>query len=192
MSERQAKRMKMQPEPPEPSLVPLSHYPFSAANVFSRMMEVHDSPMVIFNVHHTFALLLPPSSGSSTRHLRAVLVVKHPAATLIDLNVPPDALSAIMSDLQHLTKALHGATGCGGVKVSQSNGPIAGQTVPQLHFSLQACYSEADDTAGELEPGEVVARMRNLPFLRPPSLQCSQTRQGSGRKLWPLLLCLGS
>ena len=87
-----------------------------------------------------------------------------------------------MGDLQALARAMHDATKCAGVKIVQCNGPIAGQTVPQLHFNIHACYSESDEAkAEEVEPLEVVARIRNLlpPSYDPPpsSLKPSKDQQ---------------
>jgi histidine triad (HIT) family protein len=52
------------------------------------------------------------------------------------LEVPPDALSRILSPLPRLARAILSATGARGLNVLQNNGAAAGQVVMHLHIHL--------------------------------------------------------
>ncbi|GLC36767.1 putative tRNA N6-adenosine threonylcarbamoyltransferase [Pleodorina starrii] len=119
------------------AVVPVTAYRYSEKNVFSLLHQSDglDIPL-IYDSEHTFAALdkYPVARG------HALLIVKHPAATLLD-TLPPAVAQATMEDLQALARAVQRATNCAGLRITQTNGPAAGQTVPQLHFHIIPVYN---------------------------------------------------
>ncbi|KAG2422119.1 hypothetical protein HXX76_016266 [Chlamydomonas incerta] len=122
-------------------VVGVTDYRYNERNIFSLMLQGASGGLetpIIFDSAHTFALLdkFPLARGHS------LLVVKAPAATLLD-ELKPEVAAAAFADLQALSRALVAATGCSGLRVTQASGPAAGQTVPQLHFHLVPVYTAA-------------------------------------------------
>ncbi|KXZ44450.1 hypothetical protein GPECTOR_67g290 [Gonium pectorale] len=172
--EPRAKRQKMaHPSSGKSAAIPVTAYRYNERNVFSLLLQSGglDTP-IIYESQHTFAVLdkYPLARG------HALLIVKHPAATLLD-DLPPAVAQAAFFDLQALARALQRATGCTGLRIAQSNGPAAGQTVPQLHFHLIPVYTDdpsASETASVATPaaerpqlsaadaGPLLAHIRNL------------------------------
>ncbi|GIL92769.1 hypothetical protein Vretifemale_20247 [Volvox reticuliferus] len=123
---------------------PVTAYRYNGKNVFSLLLQSDalEIPLV-YDSQYTFAALdkYPIARG------HALLIVKYPAATLLD-SLPPMVAQATMEDLQALVRAVQCATGCAGIRVMQANGPAAGQSVPQLHFHIIPVYEhESSSTA---------------------------------------------
>ncbi|GFR51699.1 hypothetical protein Agub_g14143 [Astrephomene gubernaculifera] len=170
--EPRAKRQKMAAAS-NAAAVPVTAYRYNQKNVFSLLLQSGglETP-IIFEAQHTFAVLdkYPVARG------HALLIVKHPAATLLD-DLPPAAAQAVFTDLQALSRALQRATGCIGLRIVQNNGPAAGQTVPQLHFHLVPVFEGETLSPGAssaplsatpraqlsaMDAGPLLAHIRNL------------------------------
>ena len=104
-----SKSKKMKTSHAAAAAADLPAYTYSPSNVFAHMQTGHTNAVLLFDRQHTFALLdnLPASPG------HALLVLKHPVATLLD-PVPSDVMAAAMEDLQVLSRAVQAATKCEG------------------------------------------------------------------------------
>lgn len=137
------KRRKMAQPGSAAVVLPVTKYCYNEKNFLSLLLQSDGLEIpIIYNAQHTFAALdkYPVSRGHT------LLIVKHPAATLLDV-LPPEIAQATMEDLQALSRALQRATGCAGLRVTQTNGPAAGQTVPQLHFHILPVYEPSSTSA---------------------------------------------
>ncbi|KAF6260275.1 HIT-like domain-containing protein [Scenedesmus sp. NREL 46B-D3] len=123
-------------------------YRWTDKNVFNAINEGRFPADKVFDRPHYYALLdkMPVTRG------HALLITKHPVATLLDSKMPPEAMADAMGDLQALTRAVQTATGCAGVRVRQNNGPAAGQVVPQLHFHVIPVQAPGDEVSGRTVP----------------------------------------
>uniref|UniRef100_A0A383WI28 Glycoprotease 1 n=1 Tax=Tetradesmus obliquus TaxID=3088 RepID=A0A383WI28_TETOB len=144
-------------------LVSVLSYRWSDKNVFHAINEGRFPAEKIFDRPHFYALLdkMPVTRG------HALLITKHPVATLLESKMPPEAMAGAMGDLQALSRAVQQATGCAGVRVRQNNGPAAGQVVPQLHFHVIPTESPEDEDPSKRSPlqdedaGRLLAGIRN-------------------------------
>jgi len=99
-----------------------------AGNIPATM--VWDSPWAV-----AFLDINPAAPG----HL--LLVLREHFSDLAD--VPGSLLSAALTELPRLARAVRAATGAEGLNVIQNNGPVAGQVIPHVHFHL--IPRQADD-----------------------------------------------
>ncbi|GLI67710.1 hypothetical protein VaNZ11_011978 [Volvox africanus] len=138
------KRRKMAQTGVSAAVPPVTSYRYNEKNVFSLLLQSDGLEIpLVYDSQYTFAALdkYPIVRG------HALLIVKYPAATLLD-SLPPMVAQATMEDLQALVRAVQCATGCAGIRVMQASGPAAGQSVPQLHFHVIPVYlHESSSTA---------------------------------------------
>jgi len=130
----------------EPRL-PCTATKYDQHNIFAGMQHNTVPCEKLWDRPASFAILdhKPAARGHS------ILVVKAPAATLLD-DLPPEVAAHILPDLQILVRAVQAATSCSGITVQQNNGSVAGQTVRQLHFHVIPCYSNPDATPSQHHP----------------------------------------
>ncbi len=62
----------------------------------------------------------------------ALIIPKAHYERIID--VPPDLLGRVIAVTQRVARALFDGLGADGVNIHQTNGAVAGQTVPHVHF----------------------------------------------------------
>jgi histidine triad (HIT) family protein len=100
-------------------------------NIFAKIVRGDLPATKVFEDAETIALMdvFPQSRGHTL-----VIHKSAPSRNLMDID--PAALSAVMTTVQRITRAVCAALKPDGVMVSQFNGSAAGQTIFHLHFHI--------------------------------------------------------
>ncbi len=100
------------------------------ACVFCKIIAGQIPSLRVFENEHCVAFLdIGPLASGHT-----LLVPRVHVESLWDFD--PSVAASVVSRLPELSRAIMQATGAGGLNVLQSNGRVAGQVVPHVHFHL--------------------------------------------------------
>ncbi len=104
--------------------------PYDPSNVFAKILRGEIPCHKVYEDEATLAFMdvMPQADGHT------LIVPKIPARNILD--VPPDALAAVIATTQRIAKAAKTAFAAPGVLVMQFNETAAGQTVFHLHFHV--------------------------------------------------------
>lgn len=107
-------------------------------NIFAKMIRGDIPAAKVFENAYVLAFMdvFPQSRGH-------VLVISKTAKSRNLLDVKPDVLAHVMTDVQKVAKAMRTALSPDGIVLTQFNGAAAGQTVFHLHFHLIPRYANA-------------------------------------------------
>jgi histidine triad (HIT) family protein len=129
-------------------------------NIFAKILRGEAPCVKLYEDAHAFAFMdiMPRGQG----HL--LVVPKSPARNILD--IPTDALAAMMPAVQKLARAAKAGLNADGVMVAQFSEPASGQVVYHLHFHVIPCFEGVAlrppggpmVAASELEP--VAAKIR--------------------------------
>jgi histidine triad (HIT) family protein len=103
---------------------------YDDGNVFARILR---GELPAHKLHETAACLafmdiMPRADG------HALVIPKTPARTILD--IPPDALSDLIREVQIVARAVKAAMGADGITIQQFNEPAGGQVVFHIHFHV--------------------------------------------------------
>jgi histidine triad (HIT) family protein len=106
-------------------------------NIFARIIRGEIPAAKVFEDAHVLAFMdaFPQSRGH-------VLVISKKSKARNLLDVKPDELARVMTDVQTVAKAMRRALKPDGIVVTQFNGAAAGQSVFHLHFHLIPRWSD--------------------------------------------------
>ena len=130
-------------------------------NIFAKILRGEAPCVKLCEDAHAFAFMdvMPRGPG----HL--LVIPKTPARNLLD--VPGDALAAMIPTVQKLARAAKTALAADGIMIAQYSEAASGQTVYHLHFHVVPCFQGVAlkplgagpmAPAAELEP--VAAKIR--------------------------------
>jgi len=100
-------------------------------NIFAKILRGEAPSVKVFEDDHVLAFMdvFPQAKG------HVLVIPKHSQARNL-LEVEPEVLSAMILDVQRVTKAVRAALKPDGIMVAQFNGAPSGQTVYHLHFHI--------------------------------------------------------
>src|ERR1700712_4711024 len=113
----------------------LSQHPaYDASNIFAKILRAEIPCHKVFedDVALAFMDAMPRGDGHT------LVIPKVPARGLLDL--PPDALSALMPRVQKVAAAVVQAFDAGGFVLQQFNEAVSGQQVFHLHFHILPAF----------------------------------------------------
>jgi histidine triad (HIT) family protein len=104
-------------------------------NIFAKILRGEMPCVKLYEDAHAFAFMdiMPRGDG----HL--LVIPKAPARNILD--IPADALSAMMPAVQKLARAAKAGLGADGVVVMQFSEPASGQVVYHLHFHVIPAFA---------------------------------------------------
>jgi histidine triad (HIT) family protein len=133
---------------------------YDSQNIFAKILRGEAPCVKLYEDEHAFAFMdiMPRGAG----HL--LVIPKTPARNILD--IPADALSAMMPAVRKLARAAKAGLAADGVVVMQFNEPASGQVVYHLHFHVIPCFEGVAlkpphgtiAPAAELEP--IAAKIR--------------------------------
>jgi histidine triad (HIT) family protein len=133
---------------------------YDSQNIFAKILRGEAPCVKLYEDAHAFAFMdiMPRAPG----HL--LVIPKAPARNILD--IPTDALAAMMPAVQKLSRAAKAGLAADGVVVMQFNEPASGQVVYHLHFHVIPCFDGVSIKppggpivpAAELEP--IAAKIR--------------------------------
>lgn len=102
-------------------------------NIFAKILRGEAPAHTVYEDAHTLAFLdvMPQAEGHT------LVLPKVPAENVFELD--PDALDPLMRTVQKIARGVRKAFPADGIRISQLNGPAAGQTVFHLHVHVIPC-----------------------------------------------------
>ena len=102
-------------------------------NIFAKILRGEAPAHTVYEDEHTLAFLdvMPQADGHT------LVLPKTPAQNIFELD--PEALGPLMRTVQFVARGVRDAFPADGIRVSQLNGPAAGQTVFHLHVHIIPC-----------------------------------------------------
>lgn len=130
-------------------------------NIFAKILRGEAPSVKVFEDDHVLAFMdvFPQAKG------HVLVIAKHSQARNL-LEVEPEVLSAMILDVQRVTKAVRAALKPDGIMVAQFNGAPSGQTVYHLHFHIIPRW-EGDSLRGHAQGkmadmGELTATAKQI------------------------------
>jgi histidine triad (HIT) family protein len=122
---------------------------YDPQNPFAKILRGELPCFKLYEDDKTLAFMdiMPQSDG------HALIIPKEPAVTLLDLS--EESAVAVAKLTRRVAIAAQKALGCAGIQVMQLNGPIAGQTVPHIHFHVIPRYERAELTLHAAKLGDM-------------------------------------
>jgi histidine triad (HIT) family protein len=107
---------------------------YDSQNIFAKILRGEAPCVKLYEDEATFAFMdiMPRGQG----HL--LVIPKTPARNILD--IPIEALAAMMPAVQKLAIAAKTGLGADGVMVAQFSEPASGQVVYHLHFHVIPCF----------------------------------------------------
>jgi len=102
-------------------------------NIFAKILRGDAPAYTVYEDQHTLAFLdvMPQADGHT------LVLPKTPAANIFEID--PSALGPLMRTVQIVARGVREAFPADGMRISQLNGPAAGQTVFHLHVHIIPC-----------------------------------------------------
>jgi len=102
-------------------------------NIFAKILRGDAPAHTVYEDAHTLAFLdvMPQADGHT------LVLPKTPAENIFELD--PGAFDPLMRTVQKVARAVREAFPSDGIRISQLNGPAAGQTVFHLHVHIIPC-----------------------------------------------------
>jgi len=102
-------------------------------NIFAKILRGDAPAHTVYEDAHTLAFLdvMPQADGHT------LVLPKTPAENIFELD--PGTFDPLMRTVQKVARAVHEAFPADGIRISQLNGPAAGQTVFHLHVHIIPC-----------------------------------------------------
>lgn len=102
-------------------------------NIFAKILRGDAPAHTVYEDAHTLAFLdvMPQADGHT------LVLPKTPAENIFDIDT--SALEPLMRTVQKVARAVREAFPSDGIRISQLNGPAAGQTVFHLHVHIIPC-----------------------------------------------------
>lgn len=102
-------------------------------NIFAKILRGEAPAHTVYEDEHTLAFLdvMPQADGHT------LVLPKSPARNIFELD--PDVLDPLMRTVQKVATGVRKAFPADGLRISQLNGPAAGQTVFHLHVHIIPC-----------------------------------------------------
>ena len=102
-------------------------------NIFAKILRGEAPAHTVYEDARTLAFLdvMPQADGHT------LVLPKSPAQNIFDLD--PEALGPLMRAVQTVAAGVRKAFPADGIRISQLNGPAAGQTVFHLHVHIIPC-----------------------------------------------------
>lgn len=126
---------------------------YDDTNIFAKILRGELPAQKLYEDDETFAFLdiMPRGAG------HCLVIPKAPSRNILD--VSPESLSAVMSTVQKLSRAVVKAFDADGVTVQQFNEPAGGQVVFHLHFHVIPRFDGValKPHSGEMEKPDVLA-----------------------------------
>ena len=131
----------------------MSDKTYDTNNVFAKILRGELPAERLYEDAHTLAFMdiMPRTDG------HCLVIPKSPARNVLDAT--PEQLSACLSTVQRLSRAVMAAFGAEGVTIQQFNEPAGGQVVFHLHFHVLPRHSGINlrPHTGQMENKEVLA-----------------------------------
>ena len=126
---------------------------YDDTNIFAKILRGELPAQKLYEDDATFAFMdiMPRGNG------HCLVIPKAPSRNILD--VAPDSLSAVMTTVQKLSRAVVKAFDADGVTVQQFNEPAGGQVVFHLHFHVIPRFDGValKPHSGEMEKPDVLA-----------------------------------
>lgn len=102
-------------------------------NIFAKILRGDAPAHTVYEDAHTLAFLdvMPQADGHT------LVLPKTPAENIFELD--PGTFDPLMRTVQKVARAVREAFPADGIRISQLNGPAAGQTVFHLHVHIIPC-----------------------------------------------------
>ncbi|MDB5968842.1 MAG: histidine triad protein [Hydrocarboniphaga sp.] len=109
---------------------------YDPQNPFAKILRGELPCFKLYEDEQTLAFMdiMPQSDG------HALIIPKEAAVTILELSEA--STMACIRVTRQIALAVHKALNCAGIQVIQANGPVAGQTVPHLHFHVIPRYEK--------------------------------------------------
>lgn len=103
-------------------------------NIFAKILRGEAPAYTVYETDECLAFLdvMPQSDGHT------LVLPKAPSENIFDLDASNAAV--LIQCIQHVARGVQKAFGPDGIRLTQFNGPAAGQTVFHLHFHIVPCY----------------------------------------------------